>query len=255
LLRKNGQTLRLISIQDIRQEMEAKEVESYRKLISVLTHEIMNLISPVTSVTKSLLSLFVKNGIPVNVQQLDEDALITTQRGLQLINDQSYGLTSFIENYRKISRLPQPVIQLFDVNEWLDQLRIVFADTMHRQDIRFRISGDKIKSISADKNLLNQVMINLINNALDAVSDISGDREIRIELSCFEQSRVRIRVTNNGPLIPPEILDRIFVPFFTTKKNGSGIGLSICQEIIKLHQGSLTVVSSINGHTSFIIEI
>jgi signal transduction histidine kinase len=255
LLRKDQQVLKLISVQDIRQEMESKEIESYRKLISVLTHEIMNLISPLTSVSKSLQSLFQKNGVAIRLSDLDEQMLATTQKGLQLIDEQGKGLAAFIGNYRKISRIPLPVFQVIDVNEWMDQLRIVYAERMKEHGISWDIKKDReVRQMSADKNLLNQVIINLMNNAIDAVTEREGEREINLKISPYQTNRVRISVTNNGPAIPPEIQDKIFVPFFTTKKNGSGIGLSICQEIMKVHKGSLRVMSSL-AVTAFVAEV
>jgi signal transduction histidine kinase len=254
-LSKNGISLKLISIQDIRYEMESRELESYRKLISVLTHEIMNVVTPLTSVSKSLLSLYMNKGKALNISEFDEQILKTTQYGLQLIEEQSRGLTTFVDNYRKISRIPQPVVQSIEIEEWLEQLRIVFSGRMTENQIKFDIASDSfVKQISADKNLMNQVMINLVNNAIDAVLELKENRVISLGISLFQQNRIHIKISNNGPVIPPEILDKIFVPFYTTKKNGSGVGLSICQEIMKLHRGSITVISN-EGLTSFIAEL
>jgi signal transduction histidine kinase len=254
-LRKNGISLKLISIQDIRHEMESRELESYRKLISVLTHEIMNVVTPLTSVSKSLLSLYMNKGKALNISEFDEQILKTTQYGLQLIEEQSRGLTTFVESYRKISRIPQPVVQSIEIEEWLEQLRIVFSGRMTENQIKFDIASDSfVKQISADKNLMNQVMINLVNNAFDAVLELKKNRVISLGISLFQQNRIHIKISNNGPVIQPDILDKIFVPFYTTKKNGSGVGLSICQEIMKLHRGSITVISN-EGLTSFIAEL
>jgi signal transduction histidine kinase len=256
LLRKNDLAVKLISVQDIRYELESKELESYRKLISVLTHEIMNLISPLTSVSKALYAMYHTNQQPISLDDMDEIILKTTLNGLQLIDEQSNGLLNFIDNYRKISRIPQPDIQPFDVEEWIEQLRIVFTAKMKEQHIVFEIGYDRLlKNILADKKLLNQVIINLVNNAIDAVMGIEGERRINIDVFTIPQNRVRVKVTNNGPLIPPELQEKIFVPFFTTKKNGSGIGLSISQEIMKLHKGSLMMVSKEEGNTVFMMEV
>lgn len=187
---------------------------------------------------------------------MNEDILNTTLQALQVIDEQSNGLLNFMDNYRKISRIPQPDIKPFDVDDWIEQLTIVYSDKMREHSIAFTIDYNRIlKTILADKKLLNQVIINLVNNAMDAVMEIEGERKISIEILTIHQNRVLIKVTNNGPLIPTELQEKIFVPFFTTKKNGSGIGLSICQEIMKLHKGSLTVVSATEGKTSFLMEI
>jgi two-component system nitrogen regulation sensor histidine kinase NtrY len=255
MIRRKDTDLKLVSVQDIRNELEFKEMESYRKLISVLTHEIMNLLSPLTSVSKELYSMFRNNDSPKDLSQLDETTIQTAITGLQLINEHSNGLLNFVNNYRKISKIPQPEFITFDPEEWLEQLNIVYAGKMKEYGIQFRILSDKsIKEIIADKKLLNQVMINLINNAFEALMETEAERKLEIQLTKNQQNRIIIKVINNGPLIPPGLLDKIFVPFFTTKKNGSGIGLSISQEIMKLHNGSIVAVSSGENQTAFILE-
>ena len=126
---------------------------------------------------------------------------------------------------------------------------------MRENKVSFSIHTDKSpKQIVADKNLLNQVIINLINNSFDAVLETGLDRIIEINIMKTLHDRVLIKISNNGPVIPPQLQEKIFIPFFTTKKNGSGIGLSIAQEIMKLHNGSLVVVSTLEDKTSFILE-
>jgi nitrogen fixation/metabolism regulation signal transduction histidine kinase len=255
LLKKNESMVKLVSIQDIRHELESRELESYRKLISVLTHEIMNLMSPLTSVSKALYELYHKDDKPIGPAEVDENIFRSTLSGLQVIEEQANGILNFVDNYRRISRLPKPVIMSVDVDEWIEQLRIVFTGRMEEQNTLFEIiNTGQMKSIQADKKLLNQMMVNLINNAMEAVAENNGQRRIGIEILSVSPNRIQIKVTNNGSMIPPELQEKIFVPFFTTKENGSGIGLSICQEIVKLHKGSLMVVTS-PDQTSFIVEM
>jgi signal transduction histidine kinase len=224
--------------------------------MNVMTHEIMNLLSPLTSVSRELYSLFCTNGLPKKKSQIDQETINTAINGLQLIEEQSNGLMNFVNSYRKISKIPQPEFASFEVEDWIGQLKIVYTEQMKTNSIRFNIVADKsLKQIIADKKLLNQVIINLINNSFDAVMEINGERLIDITMMKDPQNRVIIRVSNNGPLIPSGIQEKIFVPFFTTKKNGSGIGLSISQEIMKLHNGSLVVLSSEENQTSFIMEL
>ena len=255
MIKRNEAELKLVSIQDIRYELESKELESYRKLISVLTHEIMNLLTPLTTVAKELYSMFHtkrENNSPVIN---DEKIINATMNGLRLIDEQTNGVLNFINNYRKISKLPQPVFVAIDANEWKEQLKIVFDSKMKENLISFSIIVDKsLRSFTADKKLLNQVIINLINNAFDAVMENPDKRNIEIHMMKTKLDKVMIKLTNNGPLIPPNLQEKIFVPFFTGKVNGSGIGLSISQEIMKLHNGSLVVVSNENEKTSFIVE-
>jgi two-component system, NtrC family, nitrogen regulation sensor histidine kinase NtrY len=255
MIKRKDAELKLVSIQDIRHELEFRELDSYRKLISVLTHEIMNLLSPLTTVSKELFSMFRSNDKPKVLSQIDDGTIKTAVNGLQLINEQSNGLLNFVNNYRKISKLPKPEFETFEVDGWIEQLKIAFSGKMIENDISFTITADKsLKEIIADKKLLNQVMINLLNNSIEALVEINKDRQIRIQMLKTAQNNVMIRIINNGPLIPPALLEKIFVPFFTTKKSGSGIGLSISQEIMKLHNGSITAVSSEENNTCFIIE-
>jgi signal transduction histidine kinase len=255
MIRRNDVELKLVSIQDIRYELESKELESYRKLMSVMTHEIMNLLTPLTTVAKELYSKFRNKTKNDSGSTIDEEIKQATLNGLSLIDEQTNGVLNFINNYRKISKLPQPEFSTIDTSEWKEQLKIVFENRMKENLISFTITVDKsLKNFIADKNLLNQVIINLINNAFDAVMEIEGDRKIEIQMMKSHSEKIIIKVINNGPLIPPHLQERIFVPFFTGKKNGSGIGLSISQEIMKLHNGSLVVVSNELDKTNFIIE-
>jgi two-component system, NtrC family, nitrogen regulation sensor histidine kinase NtrY len=253
---KNDVYVKLISIQDIRQELEARELESYRKLISVLTHEIMNLLSPLSSVAGSLDTLYHPSSQPISLSAVNEDILRTTLSSIEVINEQSNGMMNFVNNYRKLSRIPRPEIKPFETDEWMDQLRIVYSEKMLENHIDFKVNADHgIRQIIADKKLINQVVVNLMNNAIDAVKEKEDNRLIKLNIEITRQNRIWICISNNGPAIPPEVQDKIFVPFFTTKEEGSGIGLSICQEIMKLHSGSLMVVSGHDNLTSFIIEI
>jgi len=256
IIRRKDEELKLVSIQDIRNELQSKELESYRKLINVLTHEIMNLLSPLTSVAKELYAMLSNRNISDEFSRIDESLITTTVDGLQLINEQSDGLVSFMNNYRKISKIPPPEFASFMVGDWINQLKIAFSGRMKENNIDFSIDTDKSirGGIIADKKLLNQVIVNLINNSFDAVMEFEGEKKIEIRIMKNQENRVIIKVVNSGPAIPHELLEKIFVPFFTTKKNGSGIGLSISQEIMKLHNGSVIAVSSEDTPTCFIVE-
>jgi signal transduction histidine kinase len=137
----------------------------------------------------------------------------------------------------------------------VEQLKIAFSGKMSENNIGFTIAADKsLKEVIADKKLLNQVIINIINNSIEALQEKTSDRQIRMQLLRTPQNNVIIKIINNGPFIPPALIEKIFVPFFTTKKSGSGIGLSISQEIMKLHNGSISAVSSEESKTCFIVE-
>jgi len=247
--------LKLVSIENIRRELDHKELESYQSLIRILTHEIMNSVAPLTSVSHTLQKLFFRENRPVDPGQLDSSLINALIQGLTTIDEQAKGLINFVNNYRRLTKLPNPVLETFDVKEWLDKLRFLLSEQLEQAGIHLQISVDpNIKTIVADRNLLGQVIINLVNNAKDALLDIPSGRKLRIGISRYDSSNVYIKVSNNGPAISPENLEKIFIPFFTTKENGSGIGLYISRQIIHLHKGLLSV-SSRTGETVFGIEL
>ncbi|MCX6237845.1 MAG: HAMP domain-containing sensor histidine kinase [Bacteroidia bacterium] len=255
-IKSGDKIVKLISVQDIRQELDEKELESYQKLISILTHEIMNSIAPMTSVSKTLVNFYIKGGAPVKANAIDDSIISTTVQGLKLIEEQGNGLVSFVNSYRRLIRIPEPVFQPFDVDDWMEQLTILFAEQLRSDHIELDIVVEKtLNEIYADKNLINQVVVNLINNAIDALLQIEDQRKILIELSANRDNRVIIKISNNGPAIPAEIQEKIFIPFYTTKENGSGIGLSLSRQIMRSLKGSISVVSNDQEDTVFTLEI
>jgi len=247
--------LKVISIENIRHELDQTELESYQRLIRVLTHEIMNSVSPLTSVSNSLKKRFYPDRSPIDPSRVDAKLIDELIYGLSTIDDQTQGITEFVSNYRKLTKIPDPVIAAVNVTEWLEKLKILITDQMENEGIHLLLStGPGIRMIHADRNLLNQVIMNLVNNARDALEAIPESRELRIELFQYDPGHVFIKVSNNGVVIPEEDLGKIFIPFFTTKKNGSGIGLYISRQIIQQHHGLLSV-SSRPGETSFLIEL
>jgi nitrogen fixation/metabolism regulation signal transduction histidine kinase len=220
-----------------------------------MTHEIMNLLTPLTTVAKELFTLFDTHDHKPVITEIDEETIKKTIFGLRLIDEQANGILNFVNSYRKISKLPKPEFTVFEADEWTEQLRIVFAAKIKEHDISFSIITDKtIRQITADKKLLNQVLINIFNNAVDAVIEVERKRMIEIRFNKSAQNKVIIKIINNGPVIPKALQEKIFVPFFTTKKTGSGIGLSISQEIMKLHAGYIHIIPEERGLTCFMIE-
>lgn len=254
---KSGEkTVKLISVQDIRQELDEKELESYQKLISILTHEIMNSIAPMISVSKTLVNFYTTGDVPVKKEAVNDLMITTTVQGLKLIEEQGNGLVSFVNSYRRLTKIPEPVFQRFAVDEWLEQLTILFAERLRSDHIELEIVIEKtLTEILADKNLINQVVVNLINNAIDALQQIDEHRKITIELSANRDNRVTIKISNNGPAIPSDIREKIFIPFYTTKENGSGIGLSLSRQIMRSLKGSISLVSNEQEDTVFTLEI
>ena len=251
----SGKRLKVVSIENIRRELDQTELESYQRLIRVLTHEIMNSVAPLTSVSGTLQKRFYPDQIPIDPAKIDGKLVQALIHGLSTIDDQTKGMVDFVNNYRKLTKLPEPAIAPMDVTEWMEMLGILLRGQMEEEGIQLRLACDPgIRMIHADRNLLNQVLINLVNNARDALKSTPEDRELRLELFRYDPGHIFIKVSNNGPMIQEEDLEKIFIPFYTTKTAGSGIGLYISRQIIQLHHGLLSVSSRI-GETSFLIEL
>ena len=244
----------ILSIQDIKNELDEKELESWMKLIRVLMHEIMNSITPITSLSESLLHLYSSGGHPVLPEQMNTKTIATTLQGLNVIKDQGKGLMSFVESYRKLTRVPEPDKKLFKVADLISRVQILYNSLEKSDRIRLSFSlKDPDLEIFADQNLISQVLINLVKNALEAnENNLHG--EIIIEAGLNSSQRPDICVIDNGPGISEENLDEIFVPFFTTRQNGSGIGLSISKQIMRVHGGNLKVKSQPNKETVFCLS-
>ena len=255
-IKNEDQLLKLISIQDIRQELDEKELESYQKLISILTHEIMNSVAPLTSISKTLYDFYIKDGEPVKPHEVNEVMVNTTVQGLKAIEEQGDGLMNFVNSYRRLTKIPNPVLKLFSINEWIEQLKILFTEKITNNQILFEIEIEPhLQFITADKNLINQVIVNLVNNAIDSLLLTDTDRKIKLTILKNKGNRIIIKVSNNGPIIPVELQEKIFIPFFTTKENGSGIGLSLSRQIMKQHKGSISVISNPDDGTAFTLEL
>jgi two-component system nitrogen regulation sensor histidine kinase NtrY len=252
-LRFFDKEIKLISIQDIKHELDAKETESWQKLISILTHEIMNSIAPITSLTTTLTKFFKKDEKPIPAFEIDSFVIENTLQGLDIIAERGHGLLNFVTNYRRLTKIPMPVFNPFSVDEWLNRIKILLFEKLDENQIFLDIDINKhVSLINGDEKLLTQVLINLIYNAVDALSDKLENRKIKISIDYNEQKRLQIAIANNGPMIPVDIQDKIFIPFFTTRENGSGIGLSLSRQIIQQHNGYIYLKSDENL-TKFII--
>lgn len=249
-----GQELRILSLQNIRPELEEQEIEAWQKLIGVLTHEIMNSVTPIVSLTSTIRSLVDHELMgPPGSPLPDEDVLQDIRTGLQTIEKRSTGMLHFVQNYRRLTRIPAPQLEPVRIRDLFTGVQHLLKADLAPQAIDFRMPlPDPGLRIDADPELIEQVLINLIKNGVEACR--KGDTpcvEVTASLDPQENNRVRIDVRDNGPGIPEEVLDKIFVPFYTTKKEGSGIGLSLSRQIMRLHQGTLRVSSSQPGQTVF----
>ncbi|WP_294474523.1 PAS domain-containing sensor histidine kinase [uncultured Bacteroides sp.] len=221
--------LRILALSDINVELDEKEIDSWIRLTRVLTHEIMNSVTPITSLSDTLLSI---------VKDTDEEI----SRGLQTISATGKGLLSFVESYRKFTRIPTPEPSLFYLKAFIERMVELARHQNPCEHITFRteiVPADLI--LYADENLISQVVINLLKNAIQAIGN-QTDGEINIQAYCNEAEEIWIEIKNNGPAIPADIAEHIFIPFFTTKEGGSGIGLSISRQIMRLSGGSLNLL-------------
>ena len=243
--------LMLLSVQDIRNELDEKELDSWMKLIRVLMHEIMNSIAPITSLSGSLSKLYTVGDREIVPAEIDEKTIQTTVRGLNVIGEQGNGLIRFVESYRKLTRLPKPDKKLFKAESLINRIKVLYfsLENNEKAKITFSISPPDLE-LFADEDLISQVLLNLVKNAVEAVSE-NDSGSITVTGFIGANKRPEICVTDNGPGIPREILEQIFVPFFTTREKGSGIGLSLSRQIMRLHGGSLQVRSVPGKETVF----
>jgi nitrogen fixation/metabolism regulation signal transduction histidine kinase len=236
-----GQSLRIVALSDIRRELDDREIDTWVRLTRVLTHEIMNGLTPVTSLSQTLLTLPGANDPSI-------------RQGLQAIHSTGEGLLRFVASYRRLTRLPQPHPTLFNVRPFLErQIRLAQEAA---PSLRFTLLDTPADLIAyADEGLMAQVVSNLILNAVQAIQAESEDRgadsenspsaasgQIRLRAYCADDESIHIEVANDGPEIPAQVAEQIFVPFFTTKDEGSGIGLSLSKQIMRMSGGTLSLL-------------
>ena len=247
--------LRILALNDINNELDEKEVDSWIRLTRVLTHEIMNAVTPITSLSDTLLTLMNEGEVAMDAS--DRSASQEEIRnGLQTISSTGKGLLSFVENYRRFTRIPTPEPSLFYVKAFLQRMVDLTRHQHAEAHVVYQLEvvpDDLI--LYADESLVSQVVINLLKNAIQAIeSGVCTGSEGRICLRayCNEAEAVLIEISNNGPAIPADIAEHIFIPFFTTKEGGSGIGLSISRQIMRLSGGSITLLPK--GETTFVLK-
>jgi len=246
--RYENEEFKLIAFQDIKNEIDQTELDAWQKLIRILRHEIHNSLSPIT---------FLSSGLVQQIEdEIEKSGAIKSEtsnnllEGLKVIRKRSIGLSEFVENYKKLTDLPLPNIQPIPVNKFLNHIGSLYRNKCDEKRIKLslnRTSDDSV--IHIDEKLIEQVLINIIANAIDAVEGINNP-SITIEYSTAQESQT-ISVIDNGKGIPTDIQENIFTPFFSTKKNGSGIGLSLSRQIMRLHDGTLSVTSQPNTGSTF----
>ncbi len=249
-----GETVKLISLQNIQNELDEKEMEAWQNLVRVLTHEIMNSVTPISSLA-GIVEEEIKPYIEEqNGESLSKDQLSDIHLSLATISKRSEGLIHFVKEFRSLTSVPKPRPSTFSVRELLDEVIILHRKDLTEHNIQYTtfIYPEDL-TLSADRNMIEQVIINLLRNAIQSFED---QPEKKIELKAFlnDKSRTIISISDNGTGIDPEAMEKIFIPFFTTKKTGSGIGLSLSRQIMRQHQGTLTVKSTVGKGTEFLMR-
>ena len=253
-----GHRLRIVTLQNIQSELEEKELQTWQKVIRVLTHEIMNSITPVISLTSTITGLVQSEVYEKYKQgeQPDAETLEDIQSGLQTIERRSAGMLSFVQNYRRLMRLPAPELKPLKITELLRSVHRLLEAEMQAQQVKLKmyLPDDRVM-VLGDEEQLEQVLINLIKNGMEACK---GAEKPCVEVVAYqpeqERDKVRIEVTDNGAGIPDDVLDKIFIPFYTTKKQGSGIGLSLSKQVMQQHGGSIRVNTK-PGETTFTLQM
>ncbi len=244
------QAYQLITFSDIKSEIEQKEIEAWYRLIRILTHEIMNSVTPIASLSETIkLMLEEEDGKPKPVDHIDAKTIHDVLFSTETIMRRSEGLLDFVEDYRKLVKIPHPKIQTVNVKDLLSEFEYLMSSELSKRNINLQIRVEPEFEIDLDKNLITQILINLVKNSFEAL-ECSQNKQIKIEAAIKKEKKI-ITISDNGPGIDKKDIEDIWVPFFTTKKEGSGIGLSLSRQIMKLHSGKLWVNSVPDKETTF----
>ena len=253
ILRENKYTL--VSLQNIQSELEEKEMEAWQNLIRVLTHEIMNSITPISSLASTVREMLADlSGEKEASKQIGDETIDDVKGAVQTIEKRSKGLLNFVESYRKLTRIPRPNFEIFTVSSLFDRVEQLMKTQIGDNGIHFVTSVDpESLELTADAEMVEQVLINLVLNSIDAVK-IRHDGKVQLISRMDDRGRVIVQVIDNGIGIDEDILEKIFIPFFTTKEHGSGIGLSLSKQIMRLHRGTITAQSKKREETVFTLR-
>jgi signal transduction histidine kinase len=248
-LMMRGQKIKLVSLQNIQSELEEKEMEAWQNLVKVLTHEIMNSIAPITSLAntiKSDLESKLEEQELLSIGDMEDISL-----AVSTIEKRSGGLIHFVSDFRSLAQIPIPKFQAIAIAELFDQMELLMKTQFESQSIvcvKLITPDDLI--LFGDPDLIEQVLINLIQNAIHALEDVA-DKKIQLKGFIDDSGKIILEIEDNGRGITEDAINKIFVPFFSTKKSGSGIGLSLSKQIMRRHQGNIQVKSTLGEGTVF----
>jgi nitrogen fixation/metabolism regulation signal transduction histidine kinase len=242
----------IITFQDIKSEIEQKEIEAWHKLIRILTHEIMNSVTPITSLTETMQMLMMhEDKAPKTHKELTDEDIEDVRFSLKTIQKRSNGLLHFVDDYRRLTKIKQLDVESIQVEEFITDIVQLMKPDFEKENIKVGVLVKSQFQVTADEKLIAQVLINLLTNARHAVQSIQSPT-VEV-MAYYDQAKKIIEIKDNGSGISPDKLDQIFIPFFSTKEEGSGIGLSLSKQIMKKHKGELTVQSEEGVGTSFLL--
>jgi len=248
-----NEVIKLVAVSDITKELDNREIDSWIKLARTLSHEIMNNIAPITTLSKVISGYFISDKQTINSEKLDDATIANTVKGLKVIEERGLGLINFVENYRKFTKLPEPHFKKINLSTLIESNLMAASAYPGFETIKIVKLIPKDIMFSTDEKLLSQVILNLLKNALEALI-LENIRNPHISIKLLQTGKaVKIEITNNGPQIPHEIKEQIFIPFYTTKENGSGIGLSLSKQIILQMGGDIILYSGKDEKTTFSI--
>ena len=251
-----GKAFKLISIQNNQSELEEKEMEAWQNLIRVLTHEIMNSVTPISSLAATVeteLAEFIES--EKSIAEIPDDTLEDFYLSVKTIHRRSESLITFVSDFRNMTRIKLPNLEPVDVEEMIKHILMLLKTDADAANISVNCSVKPDLQINIDREQIEQVVINVVKNAIQALE--AGEKEtksLNVTAMPIEGGGAFISVADNGTGIEEEALKKIFIPFFTTKKNGSGIGLSLSKQIMRKHGGNITAKSQIGEGTEFILK-
>lgn len=253
-LKLKGKTHTLVAFQDIKDEIEQKEIDAWHNLIRILTHEIMNSITPLSSLSETMKSLLVdENNQPIKAEDLDPETTEDLLMAITTINRRSKAMLDFVDDYRRLTRVPAPNFELINVPYLFSGVEELMRSELESKGISFSWTcANKKLSLRCDRKLIEQVLINLLTNAKQALAE-TEDPTIAFSTSISTEN-ISVHITDNGPGIEREKLSRIFIPFYSTKDQGTGIGLSLSKNIMRTHGGNIQVDSSPEEGTTFTLH-
>ncbi len=244
------QKLKLVSFQNIQGELEEQELDAWQKLIRILRHEIMNSITPIVSLTSTIDNMLAGSSGEITKEQSED-----IREAIIVIRGRSEGLMHFTETYRNLTRLPPPKFQIVDANDLVERVQVLYRPVFEKNNVQFKTQLSQAPVIfQADVELIEQVLINLLKNAVDAAKEVENPT-ITISTQRTKEGKAIIKVADNGKGIEQEMIEQIFVPFYTTKEEGSGIGLSLSRQIMRTHKGRISVQSVLGEGTVFTLKI